>query len=133
VDSDTTIINNVTGDSSILVKGYSNAKCTCSGITVTTGAGISSVKVNGITMTESSGTYTYTISDTVTNVYTIKVTDSRGYVSSKTYSFDSNHFINYISLTQNLTAVRPAPTSSYGTLTVSGNYFNGYFNPSSST
>lgn len=118
VDSNSTTTA-LTGDSSKLIKGYSNAKITYT-ITTKNSATLSSKKVNGSTL----GTSPYTINKVTTGSFSIVATDSRGF---STTLEKKNTLINYIPLAINFNAFRPTPTGSEIRVNFSGNYFNGTF------
>ncbi len=115
VDSNSATIT-ITGDKNKLVKNKSTAK-----VQITTNAKnsatISIKRVNGQTVTDN----TIEIQNTETNVFTIEVTDSRGYSNTVTVT---KTMIDYIPLSINANVVRKNPTSSEALLSFSGNYFN---------
>lgn len=118
VDSNSTTTA-LTGDSSKLIKGYSNAKITYT-ITTKNSATLSSKKINGSTL----GTSPYTINKVTTGSFSIVATDSRGF---STTLEKKNTLINYIPLALNFNAFRPTPTGSEIKINFTGNYFNGTF------
>ena len=117
VDTDTTIIG-LTGDSSKLVKFYSDAKITI-GASAIKGASVSSKKClnNGYTL-NSDGTFT----NVESNVFQFSVTDSRGYTATKTLT---PTMIEYVKLTQNFTP--KISIDGNVNLSIKGNYFNNTF------
>lgn len=117
VDTDTTIIA-LTGNSSKLVKYYSDAKITI-GAGAVKGATVSSQKClnSGYTLS-SDGTFT----NIESNVFKFTVTDSRGYSATQTLT---PTMIEYVKLTQNFTP--KISIDGNVNLSISGNYFNGSF------
>lgn len=116
------VVTNLTGDSSILVKYSSNA-----GVTLTAqakdGASIASYKTlcaDGKTLEGASGK----IDNVRSGEFTCSVTDSRGFVTSRRVSLA---MIDYIRVTCNM-AVQPVNGSTgVATLTLTGNCFDGSF------
>ena len=117
VDTDTTIIA-LTGNSSKLVKYYSDAKVTI-GAAAVKGASVSEKKcVNGGYTLTSDGTF----SNVETNVFQFTVTDSRGYTATQTVT---PTMVEYVKLTQNFS---PKITiDGYLNMNITGNYINGSF------
>jgi len=115
VDSNSATIA-ITGDKNRLVKHKSTAK-----VQITTSAKnsatISIKRVNGQTVTDN----TVEIQNTENNVFTIEVTDSRGYSNTVTVT---KTMIDYMPLSISANIVRKNPTSSEALLSFSGNYFN---------
>lgn len=123
VDTDSTITA-LTGDSSKLVKYYSDAKITF-GADAIKGASVSSKKcLNGSQTLNNDGTFT----NVESNTFQFSVTDSRGFTVTQTLT---PSFVEYVKLTNNF-----QPNLSLGgllTLEVKGNYFNGSFGAVSNT
>ena len=125
VDTNTTTTA-LTGNSSKLVKYYSNAKIT-TGAAAVKGASLSSQKVvNG---SKSISSATGTINAVESEKFVFTATDSRGNTTSKTVS---PTMVNYVKLTCNIQTNTPDVSGNY-TFTVKGNYFNGSFGTTSNT
>jgi hypothetical protein len=118
IDENSTTIS-LTGNSNILVRYLSSAKCTISA-TARGGSSISKKSING---TSVSGT-TRTISgdNLSSGSFTFSATDSRGYTTTSTYT---KEMINYVKLTCNVYAFRPSPTTGEISITVSGKVYGG--------
>ena len=125
VDTDGTTIA-LTGDSSKLVKYYSDAKVTLTA-SGKNGASISSysIKGGGGSSTSSSAT----INNVTNNKFTCKVTDSRGYATTVT---QQPTMVNYVKLTCVMADTKPTAEGSM-TVQAKGNYFNGSFGAVSNT
>ena len=125
VDSNKTTIA-LTGDSSKLIKYYSNAS-------ITTGAAArnnATLKSQKITCgAQSITTATGTINKVESGAFTFSVTDSRGFTTSQTVN---KTLINYIKPTCTLNAEAPT-TSGVATLKISGSFFNGSFGATANT
>lgn len=119
VDTDSTTIA-LTGDSSKLVKYYSNAKIT-TGAKAIKGATLSSQKV--VCGAKSITTATGTISDIESGKFVFSATDSRGNSGTKTVNAN---IVDYVKLTCNFGKSSP-DTSGNFTMTITGNYYNGSF------
>lgn len=116
----------LTGDSSVLVRYYSNAQVFASGYS-DTGASIAS-----LTMTHNGGTYSalpVTVYGVENGEFRFNVTDSRGYKASLSVA---KTVIPYIKLTCNLSDNKPDGDGNM-TVKVSGNYFNNTFGAVSNT
>ena len=115
----------LTGNSSILVKYYSNAAITFKA-TALKQASVSSKKVT-------CGTKSLTADGTIENVesnnFIFTVTDSRGLTTTKTVT---PSFVDYIKPTCNLANSMPDGEGNM-TVAVTGNYFNGSFGAVSNT
>lgn len=123
-DTNSTTIR-LTGDSSKLIKGYSNAYY-LTGAAATNGATISSQSCtnNGIKKTTSSGTFNSVGSGT----FIFSVTDSRGNTTTQEVT---KTFINYFKPTYEIKG--NLTTDGDLTITVSGNFFNSSFGSVSNT
>ena len=115
----------LTGDSSKLVKYYSNARFSIAAAAYKS-ASISSYRTtNGNNVsTASSGTF----NAIENNTFNFQVSDSRGNITSTTLT---PTMVNYIKLTNNLSV--NINISGEAKLTISGNYFNGSFGSTSNT
>lgn len=124
-DTDSTTIA-LTGDSSKLVKYYSNAKIT-TGASAIKGATLKSQKVvcGAKSITTASGT----INNIETNKFVFTATDSRGNSGTKTVNAS---MVNYVKLTCNFGKSTPDTSGNFN-LTITGNYFNGSFGAVSNT
>lgn len=118
VDSNTTTIA-LTGDSSKLIKGYSNAKITYT-INVRNKTTLRNKTVNGSDLGDSP----YTISNVSTNTFSIFAIDNRDFDTTETIT---KTIINYIPLTIDFNAYRPTPTGSEIKINFQGNYFDDTF------
>lgn len=122
----------LTGNESILIKGYSTGKVTFNA-QIRNYASIKSITLNGssISYTSSKSSATTTISATVqinnisSQSVTIVLTDTRGYSLTKTISASS--LVNYVTLTINADFKRVTQTGGKVKLVANGNYFNGNF------
>lgn len=114
----------LTGDSSVLVKYYSNAYVT-TGATARNGATIKSQSTTNGSRTLSGGTCTF--NGVESGAFSFTIEDSRGFVVYPGRNLTATgKFIEYIPLTCNLAENRPDGS---GNMTVycNGNYFNGSF------
>ena len=132
VDTNTTT-KNLTGNSNILVRGQSTAKCTGSA-SANCGASIKKITVQG-GFAGGTGTFDITSDLSVTmpaqgDTFVFTATDSRGY--STTYTVTKT-MVEYIDLTCNIKCTRDDPTSGKATLTIKGNYFSGSFGSKSNS
>lgn len=118
IDSNATTVS-LTGDNTKLVRYKSTAKITPTA-TVKNSATVSSIKVNGTTV---SGSY-IEFQNVQSTSFTVTVTDSRGYSASTTLN---PTIIPYIQLTSTAKFTRTTATGSEITLNYEGNYFNGNF------
>lgn len=125
VDTDSTTTA-LTGDSSKLVKYYSDAKVTLTA-SGKNGASISSYSISGGGGSSSSSSAT--INNVTNNKFTCKATDSRGYTTTVT---QQPTMVNYVKLTCVMADTKP---SAEGKMTVQakGNYFNGSFGATSNS
>ena len=125
VDTDATAIA-LTGDSSKLIKYYSDAKFTLTA-TAKNSATISSYSISG--GGKSSTSSTGTLSNVTGNTFTCKTKDSRGFTTTVTKTMT---MVNYVKLTCVMDDTKP---SADGIMTVraKGNYFNGSFGAASNT
>ena len=117
IDTNQTTIN-LTGNSNILVKGYSTAKVTWSA-SPRNSSSISNVKINGTAV--SSNPYSFTLNDTFINVV---ATDSRTFSTTRNPSFTLK---DYSSPNYTISARRVQPTSDYAYVSFSGTWFNQNF------
>ena len=125
VDTDSTTTA-LTGDSSKLVRYYSDAKVTL------TATAKNSAWITGYSISGGGGSSTsssVTISNITGNSFTCKTTDSRGYTTTVT---KTPTMVNYVKLTCTMGDNTP---SADGAMTVkaTGNYFNGSFGSVSNT
>lgn len=118
IDSNSTTTS-LTGDSSKLIKGYSNAKITYT-ITTRNSASLKSKTLNGGSLGDSP----YTISSISTNSFSIYAIDSRGFDTTET---KTNTMVDYIPLTLDFDAYRPSSTGSEIKISFQGNYFDASF------
>jgi hypothetical protein len=125
VDTDATTTA-LTGDSSKLVRYYSDAKVTLSA-SGKNSASIKSYSING--GGGSSTSSSATINNVTNNSFTCKTTDSRGFTTTVT---SNPTIVNYVKLT---CALNNANILTDGVMTVkaTGNYFNGSFGASSNS
>ena len=125
VDTNETTIA-LTGDSSKIIKYYSNVK-TQVNATARNSATIKSrsTKHNGKTTTTDISNFTAVSA----NTFDFSATDSRGYTTTSTKTLT---MINYIHLTCNFEADMPT-TDGVMTFKVSGNFFNGSFGAKTNT
>ena len=124
VDTDSAMIA-LTGDSSKLVRYFSDAKCTI-GAATKKYATVNSIScVNGGTTKAADGTF----SNITSNSFKFTVKDSRGNSATKTLT---PTMINYVKLTTNVSKLT---VSADGVMefTVKGNYFNGSFGSKSNS
>lgn len=119
VDTDSAMIA-LTGSADKLVKYYSDAKYTVTA-SGNKGASISSYKVE--CGTKSATTATGTFSNVESGTFTVTVTDSRGYTTTKTVT---KTIANYIKLTNDISFDSAAVDGSVH-IKWKGNYFNGSF------
>ena len=118
VDSNPTTIA-LTGNSSKLVKGYSNAKITYT-ITTRNSASLKNKTLNGGSL----GNSPYTISNISTNSFSIFAIDSRDFDTTETKTCT---MVDYVPLTLDFEAYRPMPTGSEIKMNFQGNYFDSSF------
>ena len=108
----------LTGDSDVLVRYHSTAKCTISA------SAKNSASISAKTINNTSATSAITISNVETGVFDFYAKDSRGYYNSDKVI---KTLVEYVKLTCNITATRKDPTSGKAEIKISGNYFNGNF------
>ena len=125
VDTDSTAIA-LTGDSSKLIRYYSDAKVTLTA-TAKNSASISSYSISG--GGGSSTSSSATISNITGNSFTCKTTDSRGYTTTVT---KTPTMVSYVKLTCAMGDNTPSADGAM-TVTASGNYYNGSFGAVSNT
>lgn len=125
VDVDSVMLG-LTGNSSRIVKYYSNPKYTVNA-TALKGASISSYKVTcgSQVLTTATGTFY----DVESGSISLTATDTRGNSTTKTVSLT---LVNYVKLTCNPT-FSPPSTSGSMSFTIRGNYFSGSFGSVSNT
>jgi len=109
----------LTGNSSKLVKGYSNAKITYT-ITTRNSASLKSKTLNGGSL----GNSPYTISNISINSFSILAIDSRDFDTTET---KTSTMVDYVPLTLDFEAYRPTPTGSEIKINFQGNYFDSSF------
>ena len=117
INTETTAL---TGDSSKLIRYYSDVNIT-TGASAVKGAKLVSQKVmnGGKSITTASGS----ITDVESGTFTFTATDSRG--NTTTQKIEKN-IVNYIKLTLNISNKTPDASGNF-TFTVNGNYFDGSF------
>ena len=114
----------LTGDSSVLVKYYSNASVTI-GATARNGASIVSQSTKNDNVTKEGATCTF--EGVESGAFSFTIEDSRGFIVYPGRNLETaGKFIDYIKLTCNIGNNRPDAS---GNMTVfcNGNYFNGSF------
>lgn len=109
----------LTGDSTKLIKGYSNAQITYT-INVKNSSTLKNKTVNGSTL----GTSPHTIYGVSTEIFSIVAIDSRDF---DTTEIKTSAMVDYIPLTLDFTAYRPTPTGSEIKINFQGNYFDNSF------
>lgn len=114
----------LTGDSSTLIKYFSNAAVDC-GAAARNSATLKSYKITcgGDSITTASGTFNEVESGT----FTFTVTDSRGYSTTQTVK---KSIVNYVKLTCGLSNTK-FTTDGVISFRIKGNYFNGTFGDTS--
>lgn len=115
----------LTGDSTKLIKGYSNAQITYT-INVKNSSTLKNKTVNGSTL----GTSPHTIYGVSTEIFSIVAIDSRDF---DTTEIKTSAMVDYIPLTLDFTAYRPTPTGSEIKINFQGNYFDNSFGSVSNT
>lgn len=125
VDTDSTTTA-LTGDSSKLVRYYSDAKVTLTA-SAKNSASISSYSISGGGGSSSSSSAT--IYNVTGNSFTCKVTDSRGYTTTVT---NKPTMVNYVKLTCVMADTKPTADGNM-TVKATGNYFNGSFGATSNS
>ena len=118
VDSNSTTIA-LTGDSSVLVRYYSNATITI-GASAVKGA---TLELQNVSVGSKTITADGTINAVENNLFLFTAIDSRGNTTQKTVTAP---FINYVKLTCTLANNMPTADGSM-TVKVTGNYYNGSF------
>ena len=108
----------LTGDSNILIRGHSIVSLVWN-TTARNSASISSVTVNGITV--STSPYTFILDS---NAIVIQSTDSRGFITTYSPTFTLK---DYLSPNYSINVSRVSPTSSYANLSFNGTWFNDSF------
>ena len=128
IDTDTDIVNNLTGDNTKLVMYHSTAKISAS-VSGIYQANISYVKINGTNATynQNTGKWELEIENVITNQFDIEVKDSRGFNNVPNPQTYTTTKIDYIPLTANTTITRNQPTDGKVNVEISGNYFNGNY------
>lgn len=115
----------LTGDSAVLIRYHSTAKCTIAA-QANKQATVAKKQICATTLT---GTVKQ-FSETEREKYTFSVQDSRGYTARAVVQCS---LIPYVRLTCQATAKRDTPTGSTGKLKISGNYFNDSFGAADNT
>lgn len=115
----------LTGDTGVLVRGMSTARCTAQ-VTPGPGAQIESVRVGTVQLTDG----TAELTGIQSGVFDFRVADSRGLTGQCQVELP---VVAYIKLTANATAVRTDPTSGGARLTVTGSCFMGSFGKTKNT
>ncbi len=109
----------LTGDANKLVRGKSTAQCTIVA-QAKNGASIKSKHIGGVEVFNDP----HTIEGVESGNISFSAVDTRGY----TGKFEKTvEMVEYVFLTCNAEVARTDPTSGNGTLTISGNYYNGSF------
>ena len=127
VDSNTNIVNNITGSSKTLVDYMSDAKITLN-YTPKNGASIAHIYINNV---EQSVKTEHTFKPNAAS-YVVTVVDSRGYQKSVTFSPNASgdyYFkrIEYIPLSFTAVTKRPTQTGSSMQVSIDGKFYNGSF------
>lgn len=117
----------LTGDNNKIVKGQSNAYCTITKAAQNSST-ITSVKINGTEVGTSASNYT--VNKANTNVFTLLITDSRGYTKTVTIT---KTLVDYIQLTSKGKFTRNTSTDGIVNLSYDGNYFNSSFGTTNNT
>lgn len=115
----------LTGDSNILVRYVSKAKCTITA-TAKNSASIASKEIGGVEVSGSSRQ----LDGVKTGSIVFACVDTRGYSASKTVK---KTLVPYLHLTAGVAAGRKDPTSGKAWLTVTGNWFHGNFGAAENT
>lgn len=123
----------LTGDVNKLIRYYSNANVTFNAAARKEATLVRKTATNGSQTfnIEDSSQNSVVINGVDDNVFTLSVTDSRGYTTSQQVHFKGDNFIPYFSVTCNQT-VR-LNLDGTAALTVKGNYFNGSFGAANNT
>lgn len=111
----------LTGNSNILIKGYSNARVTWSA-SPTTGASLSNVKINGTNV--STSPYNFVLNDTQISII---ATDSRGKTNSSNPYHPAFTLKDYFRPSLATVLERENPTSGNAKLSFQGTWFNQSF------
>lgn len=111
----------LTNDENTIILNQSNAQLTISH-TAKYYSTLTAVYVNGINI--GLDLLNYIINNTNTNVFTVRVIDSRGYDNSKTVTLSK---IDYINLTNSVDIKRVTSTGGHVKLSTTGNYYNASF------
>lgn len=123
----------LTGNSSVLIRYKSTAKCTISA-TPQKSSTISSIRIAGGTVTGTSDGAATIATKSYGNVeatsFSFSATDSRGHTTSVT---KAPIMISYVKLTCNPTITRPSHTGSQMVMRLSGNCYRGSFGAYSNT
>lgn len=109
----------LTGDERVLVRHASLARALMT-YTLQKGATVDTKQIQGVTITED----WLKIPNVQTDSFRFSVTDSRGFTAEKTVIAE---LIPYIRLSCEAQALRDDPVSGKATLSVSGDYFDGFF------
>lgn len=136
VDSNSTTLA-VTGNSSVLIAGYSTASVSYSA-TPKNSASIKTITVNNVSAysgtSSSAVSGTKTISNFNASSINIVAKDSRTYSNTRTLTAGTNYtLVNYIPLTFNGSVSRQTPTGDVLLLSFSGKYFNGNLGATTNT
>ena len=129
VDTDNSAIA-LTGSSSKFIASISDAKVVFT-ITSPSSATVSSLRVNNVGITAS--LRQYTISNINTKSITVSATDSRGYVTTATYTIPNANWIAYVPVSVKGSVVRTDGVSGNVHLNFNGNYWTGNFGSVSNT
>lgn len=111
----------LTGDSSKLIRYYSNAKATMSAKPQGGATSIKKYTIKNGSLTASKSTYTF--NSVESNTFTFSAEDDKGYVGTKTHTAD---IVNYIRLTCSVANGAPDANGDMY-LSCGGDYFNGSF------
>jgi hypothetical protein len=122
-DSNTDVVNRLTGNKYILVKHASNASYT-TGASGRKGASIDTQSVKNAETTKygASGTFEKVTS----NEFHFTATDNYGRTSQETMQFSGNYWIEYVKLTCSVSVTEMTADGDVG-VTLTGKFFNGTF------
>lgn len=114
----------LTGDSSILVRYYSNAYVSMTATALNGATLVQQSITNGSTTYQTS---TATFANVETGVFSLSATDSRGFTTTVGRNLvTANKFVSYVRLTCNIENTKPDASGNI-TVKCDGSYFNGSF------
>lgn len=128
-DTDTAITS-LTGDSSKIVANASNAQVVFT-VTSPSNASVSSLSINGTSITTS--LRQYTINNIASKTITIVAKDSRNYTTTYTYTIPNANWIAYVPVSITGTVIRTDGVSGHVAINFNGNYWTGNFGNTSNT